>query len=460
MSDKMDKIMKELDLASGSQKRKMKDRDLLDQEQGDQSKEIMQSADNSFKIEDQTQKKVKISDDIQDAYNINQGGNQHDGVLTEKIGEQIVFINLEENKQQYQNKPVEIDDFLQFEEKLDKKDADDGDLNIEPVIGKQADEQKVAPWASLRTLRIKNPLLRLHNEIIELTDYLSPTKQEHEIRLKSMERLKKILLDAVPECEVKTFGSFSTELYLPNSDIDMVIVKDDIQNKQLYKKVADKIMNCEDIYENINLVTNAKVPIIKFVEKETQINFDISFNKEDGVKQLSEVKKGLELYPEMRYLIMVMKCVLRQRDLHETYSGGIGSFLLFCMILAFLRDLRKQYEKENRVQEIQNITLGEYLLKMFKFYGFFDVDNKRIIMHEGGAIVEKDIRDKRFSLLSPQDPTHDIGNSSFKIKEQVFPLFKNRFQFFTNYNFKQGESTLKYLVNPSNSTFTFQKEDK
>lgn len=146
-------------------------------------------------------------------------------------------------------------------------------------------------------------------------------------------------------------------------------MKSEEANKTMYKKVADKIMSNEKLFENINLVTNAKVPIIKFVERETQINFDISFNKEDGVKQLSEVQKGLLIYPEMRYLLMVMKCTLRQRDLHETYSGGIGSFLLFCMILAFLRDLRRQYESEDRVRDIQNISLGEYLLRLFKFYG-------------------------------------------------------------------------------------------
>jgi len=35
-------------------------------------------------------------------------------------------------------------------------------------------------------------------------------------------RLKKLLLEAVPGAELKTFGSFTTELYLPNSDIDLV----------------------------------------------------------------------------------------------------------------------------------------------------------------------------------------------------------------------------------------------
>lgn len=47
----------------------------------------------------------------------------------------------------------------------------------------------------------------------------------------------------------------------------------------------------------------------------------------------------------MRYLIMVLKAILKLRDLNETYKGGIGSFLLFCMILTFLREYRKDLFK-------------------------------------------------------------------------------------------------------------------
>ena len=57
--------------------------------------------------------------------------------------------------------------------------------------------------------------------------------------------------------------------------------------------------------------------------------------------KITELNKAFEVYPEIKYLIMVMKCILKQRDLSETYTGGIGSFLLFCMILAFLRELRR-----------------------------------------------------------------------------------------------------------------------
>ena len=74
-------------------------------------------------------------------------------------------------------------------------------------------------------------------------------------------------------------------------------------------------------------------------------------------------------------------------------------------------------------------------------------------MVNGGAIIPKSgHRDYSFSLISPQDNSHDIGNAAFKIRD-IFGMFKNRFHFLTNYNFKPRESVLKYLVNPSKRPF-------
>jgi hypothetical protein len=45
--------------------------------------------------------------------------------------------------------------------------------------------------------------------------------------------------------------------------------------------------------------------------------------------------------------------------------------------------------------------------------------------------------DQYFSLMNPQDDTHDIGAQAFKIKE-IFSMYRNRFKLITNYNFKKG----------------------
>lgn len=64
--------------------------------------------------------------------------------------------------------------------------------------------------------------------------------------------------------------------------------------------------------------------------------------------------------------------------------------------------------------------------------------------------------DQHFSLMSPQDDTHDIGSQAYNIRH-VFSVYRNRFKLITNYNFKKGESIVKYLVNPSNQVFSFLK---
>lgn len=38
-------------------------------------------------------------------------------------------------------------------------------------------------------------------------------------------------------------------------------------------------------------------------------------------------------------------------------------------------------------------------------------------------------------------------------------MFKNRYHFITNFNFKKEESILKYCVNPSSGKFIFSKEE-
>ena len=97
-----------------------------------------------------------------------------------------------------------------------------------------------------------------------------------------------------------------------------------------------------------------------------------------------------EKYPELKYLYMVMKVFLYQRNLQDTFKGGIGSFLLFNMILAFLWDFKEQQLKKNDVESLKDITLSEYLMKFLSFYGNFDYKKKGISMEQQKGIVKLD----------------------------------------------------------------------
>jgi len=66
---------------------------------------------------------------------------------------------------------------------------------------------------------------------------------------------------------------------------------------------------------------------------------DISVDKPDGIHQIKYVEKIIQFYPEFKYLVFLLKCTLRIRGMAETYSGGIGSFLLSCMLLVYLQSM-------------------------------------------------------------------------------------------------------------------------
>jgi non-canonical poly(A) RNA polymerase PAPD5/7 len=69
------------------------------------------------------------------------------------------------------------------------------------------------------------------------------------------------------------------------------------------------------------------VPIVKLEDKETELFVDVSFGRANGVSALSFIKKFLLLYPELKYLLIIIKAFLKARDLNETFHGGMSSFV-------------------------------------------------------------------------------------------------------------------------------------
>lgn len=53
---------------------------------------------------------------------------------------------------------------------------------------------------------------------------MSPTKIEHRIRGDVIHRIERIIISMWPDAQVQVFGSYRTGLYLPTSDIDLVVI--------------------------------------------------------------------------------------------------------------------------------------------------------------------------------------------------------------------------------------------
>ncbi|MCO5596595.1 hypothetical protein L7F22_050661 [Adiantum nelumboides] len=302
-----------------------------------------------------------------------------------------------------------------------------------PVETKPTQQQLTAPqdppWLRRGPLPRKftrSPLLELHQEIVAFCDLVSPTSEDHHLRTEAVQRVSDVIKSVWKKCQVNVFGSFATGLYLPTSDIDMVILDSgcyDIQSG--LKAIANSLARAE-VSKNVQIIGKARVPIIKFVEVESNVSFDVSFDLENGPEAAVFIKDALNSIPPLRPLCFVLKTFLQQRELNEVYTGGIGSYALLVMLLAYLQThankslFERQYER-SRIEQ----NLGVLLVDFFDFYGrslnFKDVG---ISCRDGGHFFkkkEREFTDSKKQLMlaveDPQAPQNDIAKGSYNFQK-------------------------------------------
>lgn len=271
------------------------------------------------------------------------------------------------------------------------------------------------PWRVL-DYNYKPGILGLHEEIEHFYQYMSPTETEHLVRSTVVNRIRGAIRALWPQARVEVFGSFRTGLYLPTSDIDLVVIG---QWEKLPLWTLERELVVQDIAEkeSIKVLEKATVPIVKMTDKYSDVKVDISFNMSSGVKSAELIKQFKDKYPVLSRLVMVLKQFLLQRDLNEVFTGGISSYSLILMCISFLQ----LHPRPERLRQPHN--LGVLLIEFFELYGRkFNYVKTAIRVKGGGSYVSKDDIQKemndghRPSLLCIEDPLtpgNDIGRSSY-----------------------------------------------
>lgn len=150
---------------------------------------------------------------------------------------------------------------------------------------------KGTPWRMARP-HYEPGIIGLHQEIEDFYNYMRPRPEEHCMRTDVVNRISRVVNEVWPQAKVDFFGSFRTGLYLPTSDIDMVVVGkwESIPLFTLEKKLLESGYVDET---TIKVLDKASVPIIKLTDIRTQIRVDISFNTCNGIKSAQLIKVSL-----------------------------------------------------------------------------------------------------------------------------------------------------------------------
>ncbi|KAM9722693.1 terminal nucleotidyltransferase 4A-like [Menidia menidia] len=307
----------------------------------------------------------------------------------------------------------------------------------------------------------------LHEEILDFFNFMSPRPEEEAMRRDVVNRIRSVIEDLWPTARVDIFGSFSTGLYLPTSDIDLVVFgKWDHPPLQELEQALKK-HNVAGPYP-IKVLDKATVPIIKLTDHETKVKVDISFNVETAVKAAQFIKSYLKKYTVLPPLIFVLKQFLLQKNLNEVFTGGISSYSLILMVISFLQ-LHPRIDTRRA-----NINLGILLIEFFELYGRdFNYMKTGIRVKNGGAYLSKEEmvramgngnRPSMLCIEDPIQPGNDVGRSSYGVL-QVKQVFDFAYMVLSHgvsplaraYPNKEHDSTLGRIIKVSPEVLAYRE---
>ncbi|KAJ3409408.1 hypothetical protein HDV05_004449 [Chytridiales sp. JEL 0842] len=320
------------------------------------------------------------------------------------------------------------------EEKKRKRGGGDGDVrqNVDPLDALLDLPQPV--WVDDPRRYSRDLTTMFCQEVDDFVKYISPTKSEHAMRLLTVERLRKVVNKMWANAEVTVFGSFETQLYLPTSDVDVVICDPSMQAPQCLFKIAN-VLKDHFMVSKIEVIGKAKVPIIKYVDALTTYPVDVSINMASGpeaAKIVTEFLGDPQIGNGIKGLMYVMKQFLLQRHLNEPFSGGLGSYALLIMVAAFLKMHPLVQTGEIKPEE----NIGVLLIEFLELYGKHFNNNEigiAVDLAKGVWYFKKadaywlTRKIGPLCLLDPQDKNNDVGGGAFN-----YFLVKN--EFFRAYN--------------------------
>ena len=271
-----------------------------------------------------------------------------------------------------------------------------------------------APWM-LRSYLHPNFSLRLHEELLDFAAFISPTSSEEKQRTALLSRFSSLIQSLFPSSSLAAFGSYATKLYLPMSDIDVVVFTPemDFDTGETALEMIAEALRGEGWASYLEVISNARIPIVKFTDKETGLKVDVCRDQQSGLDAAKYVTSMSIKLPAFRPLILFLKYFLYTRKLNDTYTGGIGSYLLQLLLLSHLHCHPAQ---------THDVNLGLLLLSFFDQYG-----HQLNYAHVGLSLnppsyyskeAKRRFNPQRPNLLSvenPLDVEHDVGVNSYCI---------------------------------------------
>ena len=181
------------------------------------------------------------------------------------------------------------------------------------------------------------PTSTLHSHVRLISSYLGPYPADRSNRHRVLSEVKSLIYTAYPHVEVHVIGSCATDLYLPDSDIDLVVRSSPSHPPLTLADLHSLGALLQPIASSLTVISTASVPLIKLIHAASAFTVDLTLNVDTGIHSTALVLDYLDGFDVLRPLTIVIKQFLKARGLNDLYTGGMPSYTLILIIVSFLQ---------------------------------------------------------------------------------------------------------------------------
>jgi DNA polymerase sigma len=336
------------------------------------------------------------------------------------------------------------------------------------------------------------------------------SEEECEKRMGTILQLQPIIDRVFPNrnAQLKFFGSSTNGFGVKGSDMDMVLMIDQLEDEEpadLVEALEEALE--EEGYEEILGLPKARVPVVKFKDKMSGLGCDVCFNNALALRNSGLLATYSSLDPRLKKLAFAVKRWANCRRINTTFEGTLSSYAYVLMTIHFLQSRRtpvlpvlQQITRDSMNSRVHpevivsgfdtyyyedvsdprlvgfgrdnHESIGKLLFEFFMFYGFYFNFKDKVISPRIGGILTKEEKewtkpvDKAkksnywFCVEDPFELSHNLGRtvdkgSMFNLRYEFrrgAHILANSFKWEEATNNKPRGNVLEMLLCPFDKT--------
>lgn len=259
-------------------------------------------------------------------------------------------------------------------------------------------------------------LQEFHSQLVEFIKQLIPTEIDVLVRQDIVDRLSERIAQRFEKESIKPIflpcGSCMSGTFLPTADIDFALFFYPLPCNPVQMMDLLQLELSDLTMDGFTPIPTARVPVLKFMMN-PGINIDISFDELHGPLSVLPVRDIFQNNPCLLPAQLFFKAVLHRKNLDQPYTGGISSYTLQLMLLAYIQHAGVP----------KNIT--DFVVGFCDFYGnVFNFTLTGIDVSKSGHFFSRYVEGKlspdtpaAMYMRDPLNPNNILGHNAFKMND-------------------------------------------